>query len=219
MSIVITFCLRDGIIMSADRRLTLCKEYTDGRIDETYNDETTKIYSLTDKNIGISWCGDYKVGDLEIPDFIEYFKSIILPEDSICEIANKLNEECIGKYRSYIHWQVGGYIKDEQYLYDIKDDKVVRKNIDPETGNPSICHVLGGEMRISKEILNSNSPVNVNDKILHSSNLPTMSIQEGVMFSAGLINATCVEEKGCGGDIDALVLNPDKILNTRIKRS
>lgn len=218
MSIVITFCLRDGIIMGADRRLTLCKEYTDGRIDETYNDETSKIYSLTDRNIGISWCGDYKVGDLEIPEFIEYFKNIIKPEDSICEIANKLNEECIGKYRRDIKWQVGGYVKGEQYLYDIRNDKVIRKNID-NIGTLGMCYVLGGETRKSIEILKSDSPIQVNNKILHSSNLPSMSIQDGIMFIASLINLTCVEEKGCDGDIDILVLNPDKVLSMRFKRN
>ena len=50
-------------------------------------------------------CGDYKVGKLDIPDFLNEFYSIIQQSDSIEIIANQLNEECkIRGYSERIKW-------------------------------------------------------------------------------------------------------------------
>ena len=99
MSEIVTICLQDGIAMAADSRLTIYNEYTDGRIEKIFKDNYKKIFQVEGRNIGILQCGDYKVGKLDIPDFLNEFYSIIQQSDSIEIIANQLNEEC--KIRGY----------------------------------------------------------------------------------------------------------------------
>ncbi len=45
--------------MAADSRLTICNEYTDGRIEKIFRDNCKKIFQIKGRDIGILWCGDY----------------------------------------------------------------------------------------------------------------------------------------------------------------
>ena len=43
MSVIVTFCLYDGIVMAADSRTTFTKSYPDGRQEVSHKDEIKKI--------------------------------------------------------------------------------------------------------------------------------------------------------------------------------
>ena len=44
MSVIVTFCLYDGIVMAADSRTTLTKTYPDGRQEVSHIDGIKKIF-------------------------------------------------------------------------------------------------------------------------------------------------------------------------------
>ena len=58
MSVIVTFCLYDGIVMAADSRTTFTKSYPDGRQEVSHKDEIKKIFQFGDRDIGILWCGN-----------------------------------------------------------------------------------------------------------------------------------------------------------------
>lgn len=209
MSIIGALCLSEGIIMAADSRLTIYNEFTDGTKIKEFSDNAVKLYQIKNKNIGITWCGDYKVDDFTIPEFMEYFNEHIALEDTIEDIAIKLNEYCKGRYRESIRWQMGGYFDGEQYLYQIVKDTITRKNIDPKTGNPSLCIVWDGVRELTRKLVDNDIAVKVGDRFIQSSDIPTMSIEDGIYLLKGILMASCHEYEGCGGEIDLLVLRPD----------
>lgn len=209
MSIIGSLCLADGIIMAADSRLTIYTEYTDGTKTKEFNDNSIKLYQIKNRNIGIAWCGDYEVDNLTIPEFIEHFNEQISMEDSTSDIANKLNECCIGRYRESIRWQIAGYHKGEQYLYQVVNDTITRKNINPETGTPSPCVVWDGFRKMTRIILDNDIPVKVGDRFIKSSDIPSMSIKDGIYLLKGILMASCHEYEGCGGDVDLLIIRPE----------
>lgn len=146
---------------------------------------------------------------MTIPEFMEYFNEHISVEDSAYEIANKLNECCIGRYRESIRWQIAGYHKGEQYLYQVVNDKITRKNINPETGTPSLCIVWDGERELTRRIVDNDFAVKVGDRFIRSSNIPSMSIKDGIYLLKGIVMSSCLEYEGCGGEIDLLIIRPD----------
>lgn len=62
MSVIVTFCLYDGIVMAADSRTTLTKSYPDGRQEVSHKDGIKKNFQFGDRDIGILWCGNAQVG-------------------------------------------------------------------------------------------------------------------------------------------------------------
>ena len=44
MSVIVTFCFRDGIVMGADSRLTIYDKYTEGTQKITYVNGIKKIF-------------------------------------------------------------------------------------------------------------------------------------------------------------------------------
>lgn len=46
MSVIVTFCLYDGIVMAADSRMTQTKTYQDGRQEISYKDGEKKIFQF-----------------------------------------------------------------------------------------------------------------------------------------------------------------------------
>lgn len=210
MSVVVSLCLADGIVLAADSRLTICTEQVDGSIIKKFNDNVVKVYKMKNKDIGIAWCGDYKVGNLPIFEFMEFFDDKIYKEDSIEIVANKLNSYCKGNYRESITWLVAGYESNEQYLYEVADDIVKRKNLMP-SGNPGIGLTWEGIRDVSNKIINENIPLIVNGKYLHGSDMPKMSLEDGIAFAKEFLLQTCYEHEGCGGSIDVLLIRSNRI--------
>lgn len=209
MSIIGTLCLEDGIIMAADSRLTIYNEFPDGTKTKEFNDNSVKLYQIKDRDIGIAWCGDYKVDDLTIPEFMEHFNEHLTLEDTIEDIAVKLNECCKGRYRESIRWQIGGYSHGEQYLYQIVKDTITRKNINPKTGNPSLCIVWDGVRELTRKLVDNDIAVKVGNRFIRSSDIPTILIEDGISLLKGILMVSCHEYEGCGGDIDLLVIRAE----------
>ena len=63
MSVIVTFCLYDGIVMAADSRTTLTKTYPDERQEVSHKDGIKKIFRFGDRDIGILWCENAQVVD------------------------------------------------------------------------------------------------------------------------------------------------------------
>lgn len=212
MSVIVTFCLRDGIVMAADSRLTIYNEYTDGKVEKEFRDDCKKIFQIKERNIGILWCGDYKVGSLDIPYFLNEFFSIIHKSDSIEKIVNQLNEECKARgYRERIKWQIAGYEDGEQFLYQIVDDEIIRKNINPKTEEPSICVVWDGERAISKEIISNSKKFLIGNRWMSGNDIPNMTLEEGVLFAEEMLKESCKKMESCAEPIRSLIIRPEGI--------
>jgi len=204
--------------MAADSRLTRIDEYTDGRVVKKYQDNIMKLFELKNRNIGILWCGDYKVGDDEIPEFLEKINSIVYDDDSVEIVANKINKYCLNNYRSSITWQVAGYNAGEQFVYQIVDDVVTRKNINSHTGNEMFCIIWDGERTISRQYINEDVPIRVDDgRMLRGSDITNMSIDEGALFAKALLEKSCEELDSCAKPIDVLVIT-SKGLEWKIRK-
>lgn len=207
MSVIVSLCLFDGIIMAVDSRLTRVNEYTDGSIIKKYQDDIMKLFELRNKNIGILWSGDYKVGDDEIPEFINKLNDTVNIDDTVGMVANKINECCINNYRSSITWHVAGYNEGKQFVYQIVNDIVTRKNINPNTGEEMFCIIWGGERTISKQYIKEDVPIYIdNNRMLRGSDIPNMSIDEGVLFAKALLEKSCEKLDSCEKPIDVLVI-------------
>lgn len=210
MSVIVSLCLSDGIVMAADSRLTRVNKYMDGSITKSYEDNTMKLFELKNKNIGILWCGDYKVGNDEIPEFIEKINNKINIEDSVEMVANIINSCCLNNYRSSITWQIAGYNEGKQFVYQIVNDSVTRKNIDPSTGSEGLGIIWDGERTISGKYINEDIPIYIDNKrTLRSSDIPNMSINEGVLFTKALLEKSCEKFDDCEKPIDVLVITPN----------
>lgn len=210
MSVIVSLCLSDGIVMAADSRLTRVNKYMDGSITKSYEDNIMKLFELKNKNIGILWCGDYKVGNDEIPEFIEKINNKINIEDSVEMVANIINSCCLNNYRSSITWQVAGYNEGKQFVYQIVNDSVTRKNIDPSTGSEGLGIIWDGERTISGKYINEDIPIYIDNKRkLRGSDIPNMSIDEGVFFTKALLEKSCEQLDDCEKPIDVLAITPN----------
>lgn len=210
MSVIASLCLRDGIILAADSRLTRYNKYTEGRITKKYDDSATKIFRVKNQSIGIMWCGAYEINNSNIPDFITEFDESILINDTIERVAYKLNAACIGKYRDRIKWHISGYENDEQYVFQIVDDVVTRKNIDPGTGKISICMIWDGIRNITSKYIKNDIPILIGNKLVKGSDAPKMTLEEGTEFVKAILLKTCEEDDSCERPIDILVIQNDK---------
>lgn len=94
MSVIVTFCLYDGIVMAADSRTTLTKTYPDERQEVSHKDGIKKIFRFGDRDIGILWCGNAQVGDENVPDYLNGLFNRLNKTATIKEIAEKIKEEC-----------------------------------------------------------------------------------------------------------------------------
>lgn len=205
MSVIVTFCFRDGIVMGADSRLTIYDKYTDGTEKITYVNGIKKIFQIKNKDIGLLWCGDYKVGDLEIPEFINEFSEIVKDLESVKDITEKLNKECIMRgYRKNIKWQVAGYENNRQVVYQIVDDVITQKNIDPEKQLPSICAIWDGQRGDFKQSLHCTSKYQFKNKLLSEKDIPRMTLEEGIFFTIKKLEEVCHMNKSCGEPINIL---------------
>jgi len=60
MSVIVTLCLKDGIVMAADSRTTITRTYPNGDKEVFYKDGIKKIFQFS--NMGILWSGNARIG-------------------------------------------------------------------------------------------------------------------------------------------------------------
>ena len=110
MSIIVSVYLKEGIVMSADSRLTGITPCKDGVRDQyTVSDNGQKLFLIKNGNIGISSCGDQTLDGKTIADFIRCFElEEVRSEDTVSDVANKLAAYVKGKHAGIVMaWRVG----------------------------------------------------------------------------------------------------------------
>lgn len=119
MSLIVTACTSEGIVMASDSRSTYSRteEKESGKYVQFgihYSDTTYKTFLC--KNIGISTCGDGTICGISIAGHIENFvNNIYKPDDSVETVANKLlTYFCELNEKSSIVFHVAGYKKEEE---------------------------------------------------------------------------------------------------------
>ena len=186
MSVIVTLCLYDGIVMAADSRMTLLRTYPNGRQEISYRDRSKKIFRF----------GDY---------------NRIAKTASIKEIAHKINEECNKKVQGEtIRCHIAGYEKGTQCLYQVVDGVVTHKNINPTLGLPTMCIVWDGQRDISSHIIKNKEKIDIGDKVVDESDIPGFTLDEGVRFAEAMLKISCKERDDCGEPIYSLIITSDK---------
>lgn len=207
MSVIVTLCLYDGIVMAADSRVTLTKTYQDGRQEISHRDGIKKIFQFGDRNIGILWCGNAQVGSEDIPDYLEGLFNRLDKIATIKEIAEKINDECNKRVRGEtIRCHVAGYEEGVQCFYQVVDGVVTHKNLNPELGVPTICVVWDGQRDIVRDIIRNKKKMNIGGKMADESDIPRFTLDEGVKFAKAMLERSCEEREECGEPIYSLVI-------------
>lgn len=98
----------------------------------------------------------------------------------------------------------------EQYVYEVTTDIVKRKNLMP-SGEPGIGLTWEGIRNICHKIIKEDVLLRVNGKYLCGSDMPEMSLEDGIAFARELVLQTCYEYEGCGGNIDVLAIRSNEI--------
>ncbi|KZR60405.1 hypothetical protein [Pseudobacillus badius] len=120
MTIISSVYVPEGIVLSADSRLTGSKNYGNGQRDRfTLSDNSQKIALLQNSKIGVSFCGDAIIDGKTVADFLRVFDiNEINDEDNVEEVAIKLHKYLDQQYKEYnVHFIIGGYHNDEPFVY------------------------------------------------------------------------------------------------------
>ena len=208
MSVIVTLCLYDGIVMAADSRMTITKTYPNGETEISHKDGLKKIFRFGDRDIGIAWCGNAQVGNEEVTDYLEGFFHRIAKMATIREIAEKLNSECNERVQGEtIRCHIAGYENGMQCLYQIVDGVVTHKNVPPNSTVPTMCIVWDGIRDITRKIIRNKEKIDIGDKVVDESNLPSFTLDEGVRFAETVLKKSCEELEECGEPIHSLIIN------------
>ncbi|WP_143321645.1 hypothetical protein [Clostridium sp. HBUAS56010] len=212
MSVVVTLCLYDGIVMAADSRATLIWTYPDGKQEVSHRDGEKKIYQFGDRNIGISWCGNALVGNENVPDYLNGLFNRLNKMTTIKEIAEKINEECNERLiGGTMRCHIAGYENGTQCFYQVVDGVVTHKNINPERGIPTICIVWDGIRGISRDIIRGKEKLDIGDRLVDESDIPHFTLDEGVRFTRALLKRSCLELEECGEPLYSLTITDEGI--------
>lgn len=90
MSIIASVYLKEGIIMSADSRITGTTTHTDGTKDRhTLSDNGQKLFLIKSESVGISSCGAQVIDGKTIADFIRIFEQEEVNDADTVELLQK----------------------------------------------------------------------------------------------------------------------------------
>ncbi len=207
MSVIVTFCLYDGIVMTADSRTTLTKTYPDGGQEVLHKDGIKKIFQFGYRDIGILWCGNAQVGDEDVPDYLNGLFNRLNKTATIKEIAETIKDECNERVQGEtIRCHIAGYENGFQCLYQVVDGVVTHKNMNPELGVPAICVVWDGQRDISKNIIRYKERLDIGGKMVDESEVSHFTLDEGVRFAEAMLKRSCEEREECGEPIYSLVI-------------
>ena len=207
MSVIVTFCLNNGIVMAADSRTTQIKTYPNGKQEVSRMDGVKKIFQFGDRDIGILWCGNAQVGKEDVPDYLNGLFGRLNKMTTIKEIAEKINEECnervIGEA---IRCHIAGYENGIQCFYQVADGGVTHKNINPDLGIATMCVVWDGIKDISRDIIRNKEKLDIGGKLVDESDAPHFTLDEGVRFARAMLKRSCLEREECGEPIYSLII-------------
>ena len=207
MSIIATVYIKEGIVMAADSRITGTTSHDDGTTDRyTLSDNAQKVFLIKNDKIGISACGDVEIDGKTVADFIRLFElNEVNEKDTVTDIAEKLKNASIGKYKNSVIFHVCGYINDVRYVYKIINDKVVTILDDK---NQNKCNTTwDGQRQVLLNLLTGQ-----NGSIM---NWEFMQLKDGIDFAEFMIDVTNKIHRfqqgvgTCGGAVDLLLITKD----------
>lgn len=209
MSVVVTLCLKDGIVMAADSRTTLTKSYSDGRREISHKDGIKKIFNFG--NIGILWFGNARVGNASVSEYLTDLFERLPKNVEIKTIAEIICQECKERVvGDPMGCQIAGYENGVKCLYQVDDYTVTHKNINPETGMPSMCIVWDGERGISGHIIYDNEELDIGiGHPVTQNDIPTFSLDDGIRFAEAMLKKSCERLDDCGEPVFSLVITQD----------
>ncbi|MBY0756662.1 hypothetical protein K5V21_14530 [Clostridium sardiniense] len=207
MSIIATVFLPEGIAMAADSRLTGITEHEDGTRDRRIlSDNSQKLFLIKKNTIGISCCGDATIGGKSVGDFIRSFEiDEVTEEDNIKDVVRKLVNYTQEKHGNGVIYHVCGYYEDEQYVYNIKNNEVIRPNLNSNTIVAGAS--WDGETDVLVNLMASSKSMKVDWKF--------MQLKDGMDFAEFMVDLTIKAQRfnvgiaTCGGAIDLLVITKD----------
>lgn len=207
MSIIATVFLPEGIAMAADSRLTGMTTHPDGTKDRrTLSDNSQKLFLIKNNSIGISCCGDARIGGKSVGDFIRSFEiDEVKEEDNIHGIVKKLVHYTMDKHGKGVIYHVCGYYKDEQHVYNIKDEEIIRPNLNKDQIVAGAS--WDGETDTLVNLMASNKSMKIDWNF--------MQLKDGIDFAEFMVDLTIKTQRfsiglaTCGGAIDILVITKD----------
>ena len=211
MSIINAVFVPEGIVMSADSRLTgTGKTQSGDSYNYTISDNNQKIILLKESKVGISTCGDAFVQGKTISDFLRVFEiNEIVAEDKIVQVASKLKSYLIKlSIPNTVYFFISGYHEDEPYVYEVRSDLINRMNYDSTNKNTIYNVCWNGQKGVISKLLLLGDPIKTNFNI--------MPLKDAIDYSKFLIETTIkyqrfnnTEVATCGGPIDTIVITKD----------
>ena len=202
MSIIASVYLKEGIIMSADSRITGTTTHKDGVKDRhTLSDNGQKLFLIKNDSVGISSCGAQVIDGKTIADFIRVFEQEeITDSDTVENVAEKLSKYIVGKYQGDLIFHVCGYKDIKKCVYRINNDTLTLV-----ADSQDDCGVIwNGEPKVISNILTGTNAIPIEWDF--------MQLKDGIDFAEFLIDVTCKIHRfqtglgTCGGPIDILLL-------------
>lgn len=135
MSLVIAVSVYEGIVLTADSRVT----YKKGEITVKQEDNEMKIYWLKEQNIGIMHCGNERMfankGSSYMNIALMWFKiKKINDDDTVSSVANKLYSYIKEIGHQGTHFWVAGFENDTPKIFKVDDQGLIWTNRDNVQG-------------------------------------------------------------------------------------
>jgi len=229
MSLVVTTCVPEGIILASDSRQTLTLEVKKGdgslldKLNIVNSDFVNKTFALKEYEIGINTFGRDLIKGIPTASYIRQFEETLLKKDNIESITKKLLDY-FKKIDSDadIGFHLAGYLKESEvitkkevsnphiYLVNIKKNILERKNVNSK-GEILFGANWGGEHDIIAGLLKFGDPNAL--KIAWEA----MNLQDAIDFSTFSISTTIntmrfqARAKTVGGPIDVLLITPEEV--------
>ncbi len=210
MSILCTAYLPDGIVMSADSRMTVTKTNLmnpqSGKVVYTSSDNAQKLVLLNRVKVGISACGDGAIDDMLVCEYLRKFeREALYDDDGASAVAQRLQQYYGSKIGCTFH--VCGYEKDVPHAYRLAGGELKRMNYNEQTGKVLWGMMTSGRQEaITRLLLTQPRPELVWD---------LMPLKDGIDFCEFLVDLAGKYDRFmgdvpmCGGDTDTLVLAPE----------
>jgi hypothetical protein len=210
MSIITCVYVPEGIVMSADSRLTVSKDYGDGRVENCIlSDNSQKLFKLNKVPIGISSCGEIILNQKMISEFLRLFEMEKVTEgDNVEQITMKLNEYAKPFLASNsVEFLIAGYFEDRPYVYHLCNGQIVLKNYNYD--NPFYGASWRGETVATYKLFSGEPQTKLCFDL--------MPLRDAIDFSEFIVELTIKYQRfedasaTCGGPIDTLIITKDNV--------
>ncbi len=210
MSILCTAYLPDGIVMSADSRMTVTKTNLlnpqSGMIMYTSSDSAQKLVLLGKVKAGISACGEGSVDGMLICQYLRKFETdLVYENDNVQAVAERLKSHYGLKTGCTFH--ICGYDKDVPYVYRLSGGELRRMNFSDASSKVQWGAMWSGKQEaVTRLLMAPPRPELVWD---------LMPLKDGIDFCEFLVDLTVKYDRFigdvpiCGGGTDTLVLTAE----------